>query len=453
MKNLIVLLAIALTLISCGTEEKIEEDVVVIGGGLMGSSTAWELSKNGQNVLLIEQQDSIYTFGSSLGEARISRSLGQKGDVFSYLQQTSVSETKNLINYLNGGETEILHSMEDIYTTSPVTYMYSKSQLNEVEELLDGQIDKYEYASNSTEAREKFGMKISDTSMVIREYKQYSGTLNPKVLIEKLHKGIKKSGNRINYNQKVTSFNKEDGIYKINITDTKTGTIKIILSKKIVAAAGPYNGTLVKAIAPYFSRLISPKRLFLSFLKIDSDTYELLTNEQKIKLKEAYPVAYLNSEIFYSMIEKYDENDRPLLKIGGHLLRTEIKDLDEVWERELTAQEILWSKENTADYLNKLDLPIELSDLEYDRGYSCVYSLTQSEIPYVSQVINNDKEIDSNFVLIGGMSGIGAKGSLAYGLIAADLVLGNENNSFMYQKAKSALGSQRLMIDIQNIDK
>ena len=452
MKNLILIISLSLAIISCQTSDKIE-DVVVIGGGLMGSSTAWELSKYGQNVLLIEQQDSIYTFGSSYGEARISRSLGPNQDIFSFLQQTSVSEIKKLIDFLNNRELQELHSMEDIYTTSPVTYIYSKSQLNEVKELLDGQTDKYEYASNSGEAKEKFGMKISDTTMVIREYKQYSGTLNPKVLIEKLHQGIRKSGNRINYNQKVTSLKKEDGIYKINITDTKTGTNKTILSKKVVAAAGPYNGTLVKDIAPYFSSLISPKRLFLSFLKIDSDKYDMWTIEQKKKLKESYPVAYLNSEIFYSMIEKYDEKGNPLLKIGGHFLRTDIKNLDKVWAMELTEQEIQWSKENTADYLAKLDLPIKFSDLEFARGYSCVYSLTESETPYVSHALKNGTDIDSSFVLVGGMSGIGAKGSLAYGLIAADLILDNINDSFMYQKAKSALGSERLMMDIQNIDK
>lgn len=452
MKKLVALVAIVLTLISCGTEEKIE-DVVVIGGGLMGSSTAWELSKNGQNVLLIEQQDSIYTFGSSLGEARISRSLGPKDDIFSYLQQTSARETSDLIDYLNEGETKTLHTMEDIYTTSPVTYMFSKSQLNEVEALLDGQKDKHEYASNKEEAKEKFGMKIPDTTIVIREFKRYSGTLNPKILIKKLHLGIIKSRNRVNYNQKLTSLKKENGIYKIDIIDAKTGTNKTIFSKKIVAAAGPYNGTLVKDLAPYFRRLISPKRLFLSFLKIKSDKYDMLTSEQKSRLNSSYPVAYLNSELFYSMIEKYDENDRPLLKVGGHFLRTEIKDLDAVWEKELTAQEILWCKKNTVDYLNKLDLPVELSDLEYDRGYSCVYSLTESEIPYVSHAINNNEEVDSSFVFIGGMSGVGAKGSLAYGLIAADLACDKVNESFMYQKAKSALGSKRLMKDIRNIDK
>ena len=107
MRNLFLITVIALNLISCQTSEKIE-DIVVIGGGLMGSSTAWELSKYEQNVLLIEQQDSIYTFGSSFGEARISRSLGPNQDIFSYLQQTSVKETKDLIEYLNEGETEIL---------------------------------------------------------------------------------------------------------------------------------------------------------------------------------------------------------------------------------------------------------------------------------------------------------------------------------------------------------
>ena len=188
--------------------------------------------------------------------------------------------------------------MQDIYTTSPVTYIYTQSKLNDIENLLDGQLVKYEYASTKEEAEEKFEMKISYTTIVIREYKQYTGTLNPKVLIKKLHQGIKKSGNRVQYNQKVNDLKKADGIYKITISDTKTGINKTILSKKIVAAAGPYNGTLVKDIAPYFSSSINPKRLFLSFLKIDSGKYDELTLEEKNRIRESYPVAYLNSEIF-----------------------------------------------------------------------------------------------------------------------------------------------------------
>ena len=123
MKKKILILIFSLTLMSCQTSKKIEE-VVVIGGGLMGSSAAWELSKYGQNVLLVEQQDSIYTFGSSFGEARISRSLGPKQDIFSFLQQTSVSETKKLIDYLNEGELKDSHSMEDIYHFARNIYLF-----------------------------------------------------------------------------------------------------------------------------------------------------------------------------------------------------------------------------------------------------------------------------------------------------------------------------------------
>lgn len=447
MKNLILIIFFSLALISCQTSDKIE-DIVVVGGGLMGSSTAWELSKYNQNVLLIEQQDSIYTFGSSFGEARISRSLGLKDNIFSYLQQTSVSETQYLIDYLNEGQVDVMHKMEDIYTTAPVTYIYYKTQQQEVNDLLNEQTDSYEYASNATEARDKFDMIIPDTTMVIREFKQFSGTLNPRILIEKLHTGISKSGNRINYNEKVTGLKKQNGIYEINITNSKTGEVKTILSKKVVAAAGPYNTKLVKEIAPYFSELITPKRLFLSFLKINSSKYSLLTDEQKKKIKDFYPVANLNSEIFYSMIEKLDEEEKPLLKVGGHFLRTDIDNLDKVWAKELTVPEIQWSKENTANYLTLLNLPIKISDLEFVRGYSCVYSLTSSEIPYVTNILDNGANVDSSFVLIGGMSGVGAKGSLTYGLIAADLLLNKTDNSAIYQKTKSALGVERLKKDL-----
>ena len=449
MKQIIIVFALAICMVSCQKTEQIE-NIVVIGGGLIGSSTAWELSKYGENVLLIEQQDSVYTFGSSFGEARISRSLGPKNDIFSYLQQTSVRETQGLVDYLNDDTTAQLHKMEDIYTTSPVTYLYNNSQLEEVEKLLDGQADKYEYAQNAKNAFEMFGMTIPDSTMVIREYKPYSGTLNPKILITKLHDGIRKKGSRIRYNEKVTVLKKVNGIYEIEITNSKTGEIEKLFSKKVVAAAGPFNGSLVKDIAPYFETLITPKRLFLAFLKINSHTYESLTEEQQNRIREFYPIAYLNSEIFYSMIEKHDDQGVPIIKVGGHFLRTEIDDLNTVWQKELSTQEIEWSKENTVNYLGLLNLPINKTDLEFYSGYSCVYSLTESETPYVTKVIDGS-EVDPNFILVGGMSGIGAKGSLTYGLIAANLLLEKKDTSAIYQKTKEALGSDRLLKDISKL--
>ena len=77
----------------------------------MGSSAGWELSKSGQNFFLIDMQDSVYTAGSSQGEARISRSKGVKDDIFSWLQQTSVAETNELIEYLNSSDISQRHSI------------------------------------------------------------------------------------------------------------------------------------------------------------------------------------------------------------------------------------------------------------------------------------------------------------------------------------------------------
>lgn len=48
-------------------------DVIVVGAGIMGSATAWELTRRGKTVLLLEQFDFLHRRGSSHGESRIIR--------------------------------------------------------------------------------------------------------------------------------------------------------------------------------------------------------------------------------------------------------------------------------------------------------------------------------------------------------------------------------------------
>ncbi|KAK1549323.1 hypothetical protein Q3G72_000134 [Acer saccharum] len=47
-----------------------EFDVIVVGAGIMGSSTAYHLAKRGQKTLLLEQFDFLHFLGSSHGESR-----------------------------------------------------------------------------------------------------------------------------------------------------------------------------------------------------------------------------------------------------------------------------------------------------------------------------------------------------------------------------------------------
>lgn len=421
------------------------EDIVVIGGGLMGSSTAWHLSNQGENVILIEQQDSVYTFGSSFGEARIARSLGPKNDIFSYLHNRSLEETQKLITFLNDQEEENAHAMGNIYTTSPVTYIYYNSWKNTVENLIKNQSDPFEYAGSAKETFQKFEMSVPDSALILREFKEYSGTMNPKELIKKLHTGIEFHKNEIRYNHQVTSLKKKNDLYEIETLNTKTRETQTILSKKVVSAAGPYTGKLLKNIAPQFDQLITPKRVFLVFLKIKPEIFNSLSSDQKQKIKEFYPVADFTSNLMFSMIEKVDTDGVPIIKIGGHLIREEIQNLDQVWQKELTDDEKNWGLQATLTYLQQLNIPIQQEDLQYLDGYSCVYSLTKSEVPFVTNILDEKNQIDPNFIVLGGMSGVGAKGTMAYGLIGSNLLLHQQEESEMYQKTKEALGVKRLL--------
>ncbi|WP_425390444.1 FAD-dependent oxidoreductase [Ekhidna sp.] len=425
----------------------------------MGSATAWHLVQNGESVILLEQQDSIYTSGSSLGEARISRSLGPANDIYAYLQIRGIEETKKLIDFLNTKESQI-HSMDDIYTTSPVTYIFYPETSEEIEvfnldqpdTLLDSSSDSIALAMDAATAASKFELAIPDSLKIIREYRQYSGTMNPHALIKKLHVGIKYSGGEILYNHHVSNIKRNSQGYEVTIYNKKKQVKKTIKTDRIVAAAGPYNGRLLKNLSPAIDQLITPKRLFLSFLKIKPTAYNQLSELQKKKLIDAYPVIKLHSELFYSMIEKFDADGVPILKIGGHFKRTEIENLDDVWSQPLTDQEKEWSTEQTVDYLKMIGLAIEKKDLEYFDGYSCVYSLTKSEVPLVTNLPLEDGTFDKNAVLIGGMSGVGAKGTMTYGHMAANLLLGQQGSEDqMYKNTQKALGNERLKRDLAKL--
>lgn len=52
--------------------ERVDYEVIILGGGVMGSVTAYYLSKYlGKDVLLLEQYDLLHRRGSSHGDSRL----------------------------------------------------------------------------------------------------------------------------------------------------------------------------------------------------------------------------------------------------------------------------------------------------------------------------------------------------------------------------------------------
>lgn len=444
---------LVLALLACQNKPSEIQDIVVVGGGLMGSSAAWHLSDQGASVLLLERQGAIYNSGSSYGEARIARSNNRGNDLWSYLHNTSVSETKKLIAYLNSAEELSRYNIDDIYTTSPVTYVGRITIYDKLMASLKRQKVDYKIASTPEQGEAIFDVQLPDSVLIQREYNKHSGTINPKILIQYLHEAISLKNNEVRYQQQVEKIEKKGAHYELTVKDLKDNSNYVIKAKRVVSAAGPYTGKLLRNVAPYFESLINPQRVFLAFLKIKESSYHALTEAQKLILKEAYPV--INSSTgtrdgsFFSMIEYYD-NGMPIFKIGGHFQRSEIKDLDHVWNTALTDEEVTWSKNGTMRYFTLLKLPIQLEDLLLVDAYSCVYSLSKSEVPYVTAIVDKNEKVDHNFIVLGGMSGVGAKGAMSYGLIAANLMTQRSGlDDPKYAAAVEALGTERLIKELQ----
>ena len=447
---LLVAFGISLFAATASAESELDGDwdVVVIGGGLMGSSTAWQLAREGQNVLLLEMQGETYTQGSSFGDARISRSLGPPGDIWGYMHNRTVAEMKELVAYLNeNGDTT---GMDDVYVTSPVNYVRHISRLDG-QPWLSEQPDPIKIAKTPKEARSQFDIRLPDDAYIVREYKDYSGTINPGAVIKALHRGIAYSGGRVEYGQRVTSLTRSGSGFSLDVIGVETGELQHIDVPKVVSAAGPYTGGLLQDVAQEFDRLITPRRVFLAFFEVAPEFWKSLPPAKQQGLKDLFPA--INSTLQtrasgqFSMIERYTERGTPIIKIGGHFQRTDIEDLDTVWQQSLTNEEITWSYDALLHHLEMLDVGFTRAELLLDSGYSCVYSLTESEVPYVTHALLPDGNGDPNLVVVGGMSGVGAKGALGYGVIATDLLLGRTESDPSYLAAREAFGFERMERD------
>ncbi|MBX2814425.1 MAG: FAD-binding oxidoreductase [Saprospiraceae bacterium] len=452
---LLMVTTLAFIHLSCDEkEQEILQEVTIIGGGLMGSATAWHLSQRGIKVLLLEKQDSIYTQGSSHGTARIARSSNRGNDIWSFLHDRSVVETQILIDSLNAMDENAHASMEDIYTTTPVTYVGRMAIYDKLLASLIRQKVDFDLAINPQEALTRLGVRLPADVLIQREYNKYSGTVNPQQLIRLLHQAIRNLGGRIEYQTQVRSisYNPDSEGYLIEVENATQGTNSLIASKKVVCAAGPYTSRLTKNIAPYFDTLINPQRVFLSFLQIKPEVYHQLSAEHKEKIFQYYPVINsaegTRSGSFFSMIEHVDQSGNPVIKIGGHFQRSSIEDLDKVWHKDLSAAEISWSIQNTSDYFELLNIPLDTSHLELVDQYSCVYSLTKSEVPFVTPIPDASGAPNRDFIVLGGMSGVGAKGAMTYGLIAANHLTNSHEDGPMYNEVRKAIGFERLSQDL-----
>lgn len=419
------------------------ENILVIGGGLMGSSVAWKLAERGAKVIVIEQQGKQYTTGSSYGTARISRSLGPKKDVFSYAHKKTVKEVTNLLDFLNAEKPKKAHNIDEVYSTSPVSYLFRREDYYKVKKFrFKKQKRDFRTASSNSSFR-KFGMSIPDDTILVREKRLYSGTLNPTVLIDKLRIGIEKKGGKIKYEHQVVGLVKKEAIFEVSVLNLKTKKTQKLKAAKVIVASGAYLAETLKDFAPYFNRVITPKKVVQSFLKISDERYAELTDLEKNAIHEGLPYFSQIGKEYFALIEKTGKGDTcPIIKAGGHQRRRNIHDLAKVWSEKPQKKDLKWIKKRFRKHLEMFEVYVSKKDIEEVSTNNCVYAETRSKIPIVTPIFNKYGSLDRNIVVIGGMSGIGAKGCLCYALLAADLLLGKSDKpSKMYRRMVKAFAN------------
>ena len=73
---------------------------------------------------------------------------------------------------------------------------------------------------------------------------------------------------------------------------------------------------------------------------------------------------------------------------------------------------------------------------------------TLSGVAALDNLTVTPSDSDPNLVVVGGMSGVGAKGALGYGVIATDLLLGRTEADPVYIAAREEFGFDRMQRDV-----
>ena len=200
-------------------------DHIVVGGGAMGSATAWQLAKRGRSVLLIEQFTHDHVSGSSHGGSRIFR-LGHQQQIYTELgisalqlwrelEAESDTSLVELVGHVDHGPAHVINEIETIlHSYELVTTRFSPEQ-----------------------AHERWPGMVFDDQVILSPD---GGRVYAQRTVDTLWKRIRHLGGEILDNTKVFSIQIESDVA---IVETANETLR---TKSLIIAAGAWLPRLVE---------------------------------------------------------------------------------------------------------------------------------------------------------------------------------------------------------------
>ena len=209
-------------------------DVIILGAGSMGISTAYWLAKGGYKVLGLDQFDIPHELGAHTGQSRIIRKA--------YFEHPDYVPLLNRA-YKNWKEFETLTSKQLYFKTGLVYFGQSNNAvIKGVKESAD--LHQIEIEQLSREQRTSTFPQFTLPENFETIYEPDAGFITPEKAIQLYKDEAIKSGADIRTNEIVLSWKKEDDIIKI-ISNKNT-----YYSKKLIITAGAWMSKLLPQLKP-----------------------------------------------------------------------------------------------------------------------------------------------------------------------------------------------------------
>ncbi|KAF6155630.1 hypothetical protein GIB67_034725 [Kingdonia uniflora] len=367
-------------------------DVIVIGAGIMGSSTAYQIAKRGQTVLLLEQFDFLHQLGSSHGESRTIRATYPEN-----YYSGMVIESSRL---WEEAEAEIGYRV--YYKTAHFDMGPSSNKtLIAVMECCESNAIPHRVLTPK-QVSEEFSGRFELPEGWVGLSTELGGVLKPTKAVSMFQTLAIKRGAVLRDNMEVKEIVKDDergGIVVITSNGSR------FYGKKCVVAVGPWMRKLIKMV-----------------MGLDLPIQPLHTTICYWRIKEAYKDDFLMESGFPSFAS-YGEPfiyGTPSLEFPG-LIKIAVHG-----GYPCDPDKRTWAPTLLGDYVsswieNRFSGRVESAEPAV--AQSCMYSMTPDE-DYLIDFLGGD--FGKDVVVAGGFSGHGFKMGPVIGRILADLVLNGE---------------------------
>ncbi|XP_064383982.1 peroxisomal sarcosine oxidase-like [Halichondria panicea] len=362
-------------------------DVIVVGAGVEGSSTAYQLIKNGvRRVLLLEQFHALHTRGSSHGGSRFTRKFSTQPDAVNHM----FAESAKVYQELSDKCGKKLCTPVSVVSFGRKDCPYIQRTIDAVRE---DSVEQPLISAREMNSRFPDQISMPDDFSCVWDNRPSTKLLAPSLIVATFQDLFVRGGGVLLDNHCVMDIVPGDRV----IVRTNKGDFS---SRKVVITAGAWAPKLISKLGVQLP--IKVQRAEVLYFKVDCP--------DKFSLDKFPILVYENEVLKMDKFYAFPQYEYPgLIKVYYRTARDiEVDDRDEGGAGPESVEKVV---QFIKTYLRGVATTPAIFE-------PCVYSLTPDILPIVDEVPGH-----SNLLFAAGFSGIGFKLAPAIGQVLTEMVL------------------------------